>query len=77
MEFDEHMVFHNGHERIPFEDLAIQETPNKSNQKGENLERTKELKEKGFTQAQIARKLHVTEATISRYMKEITEDEPF
>lgn len=77
LEFDEHMVFHNGHERIPFEELAIQETPNKSNQKEENLERTKELKSKGYTQAQIARKLYVTEATISRYMKEITENEPF
>jgi RecA-family ATPase len=71
LEFDDHMLFHNRHERIPFENLVQHDTSERKNGKEENLTKTKELLEQGFNQSQIAEELGVNKATICRYMKEI------
>lgn len=71
LDFDEHMLFHNRNERIPFEDLVQHESSERSNTKDQNLKQTKELLNEGFNQSQIAEALGVNKATISRYMKQI------
>jgi len=71
LDFDEHMLFHNRNERIPFEDLVQHEPSERSNTKDQNLKQTKELLDEGFNQSQIADALGVNKATISRYMKQI------
>ena len=71
LEFDEHMLFHNRHERIPFENLVQYESSERKNSKEENMKQVKELLQKGFNQSQIAQELGVNKGTISRYMKEI------
>jgi RecA-family ATPase len=71
LEFDEHMLFHNRHERIPFEDLVQYDSSERKYNKDENLTKTKELLEQGFNQSQIAEELGINKGTVSRYMKEI------
>lgn len=71
LEFDEHMLFHNRHERIPFEDLIQYDSSERKYNKEENLTKTKELLDQGFNQSQIAEELGVNKGTVSRYMKEI------
>jgi len=72
LEFDENMLFHNRHERIPFEDLVQYDSSERKYNKEENLTKAKELLEQGFNQSQIAEELGVNKGTVSRYMKEIT-----
>jgi RecA-family ATPase len=71
LEFDENMLFHNRHERIPFEELVQYDSSERKYNKEENLTKTKELLEQGFNQSQIAEELGVNKGTVSRYMKEI------
>jgi len=71
LKFDENMVFHNTGNRVPFDELAIANYQDKSAQKEANLNETRKLLAIGKNQVQIAKILEVTEATVSRYVKEI------
>ena len=71
LEFDEQMLFHNMHDRVPFENLVQIEPSERRNHKEENMHRMKQLLEQGYNQTQIAEELGLNKATISRYMKEI------
>jgi len=69
LKFNEHMLFHNLYQRVPFEDLVKFESNDRSIKKEQNIKMAKELKDKGFNQNQIALELGVDKATVSRYMK--------
>lgn len=71
LEFDEHMLFHNMHDRVPFENLVQAEPNNRRNSKEENMQQMKQLLLQGLNQTQMADELGLNKATISRYMKEI------
>jgi RecA-family ATPase len=70
LEFDDNMLFHSKNERVPFDQLGSAEKPDKSAQKEANIKRAKELKEQGFSQVKIAATMGVTEASVSRYLKD-------
>lgn len=63
MMFDDNLQFTMTEERIPFENL-------KPGNKIEEREAVKQLKEKGKTQAVIAKEMGISQATVSRILKE-------
>lgn len=71
LEFDEQMLFHNKHDRIPFENLVQVESSDRRNNKEDNMQQMKQLMVQGLNQTQMADELGLNKATISRYMKEI------
>jgi len=62
MLFNDNLQFSMSDERKPFDELT-------ANNKVELKDRVRELKEKGKTQSEIANEMRISQATVSRYLK--------
>jgi hypothetical protein len=69
LHFDEHMVFRNTGDRIPFEQLAKPDYPNKREERRQVIEEIIKLKKEGLTHEQVGERVGRGKSNISKILK--------
>jgi len=67
LNWDDHGIYTNSNERVPFFELA---TDSRKDKKEEKIKKVKELKDQGLTQIQIGKKTGLSQSTISNYIRD-------